>query len=114
MLVSRAIDFVRLQILADVVLGHPRRPAARAVSLLGDLGPRISWPTSPRESPSSTKLAMAIMKDIYLIAKAEDPLLYVERRGYLMAMWSAVAGLESARVVLVKATHRLIHGQCTQ
>jgi hypothetical protein len=41
------------------------------------------------------------------ISQGQDPLLYLERQAYLRAIEGAVHGLETARVVLVKARQRL-------
>lgn len=38
---------------------------------------------------------------------AQDPLLYLERRAVIVAMQDALGGIESARVLLVKASIRL-------
>lgn len=38
---------------------------------------------------------------------AQDPLLYIERRAVIIAMQDALSGIESARVLLVKAGLRL-------
>jgi hypothetical protein len=56
------------------------------------------------------------MRECQVINKGDDPLLYLERRAYLMALQAAVSGLESARVVLAKARLRIEYperyGQC--
>ncbi len=49
---------------------------------------------------------MGLGKEIVAIDEHDDPLLYVERRANLKAMLDALAGVESARVALAKATHR--------
>ena len=48
-----------------------------------------------------------LAKEVVVIKDAEDPLLYLERKAYLTALQDALAGVESARVVLAKALHRL-------
>jgi hypothetical protein len=53
------------------------------------------------------QLSRGLAKEVVVIKDAEDPLLYVERRDYLRALQDALAGVESARVVLAKALHRL-------
>jgi hypothetical protein len=53
------------------------------------------------------QLSRGLAKETVVIKDAEDPLLYVERRDYLTALEDALAGVESARVVLAKALHRL-------
>jgi hypothetical protein len=47
------------------------------------------------------------MREHAAIAEGNDPLLYLERQAYLAAVRCAVAGLESARVVLAKARQRI-------
>jgi hypothetical protein len=44
---------------------------------------------------------------LHNVSKADDPMLYVERREYLAAMQRVQAGVEEARVVLAKARQRL-------
>jgi hypothetical protein len=52
-------------------------------------------------------LFVGLRREIILIGKGDDPLLYLERRAYLMALHDACSGLESARVVLAKARQRI-------
>jgi hypothetical protein len=52
-------------------------------------------------------LARGLAKEVVLWKKADDPLLYVERKGYLNAIQDALAGVEAARVVLARARQRL-------
>jgi hypothetical protein len=52
-------------------------------------------------------LIVGLMREQAIVAKGDDPLLYLERRAYLGALSAAVSGLESARVVLAKAKLRL-------
>jgi hypothetical protein len=52
-------------------------------------------------------LTVGLMRECAVIAEADDPLLYLERRAYLAAVRGAVSGLESARVVLAKARQRI-------
>jgi hypothetical protein len=56
------------------------------------------------------QLARGLAKEVCLWKKADDPLLYVERKAYLNAIQDALAGIESARVVLVRVRHRLEEG----
>ena len=51
-------------------------------------------------------LFLELAKERVTIAEAQDPLLYRERRGYLEALDDAIAGVESARVILAKARQR--------
>jgi hypothetical protein len=53
------------------------------------------------------KLSMGLHQEMILIGKGDDPLLYLERRAYLMALQGACSGLESARVILARARQRL-------
>jgi hypothetical protein len=53
------------------------------------------------------RLSRGLAKEVVLIKDGDDPMLYVERRDYLSALQDALAGVESARVVLAKALHRL-------
>jgi hypothetical protein len=45
-----------------------------------------------------------------VIREANHPLLNVERRDYLFAIQDGIAGLESARVMLATAVHRIEDG----
>jgi hypothetical protein len=46
-------------------------------------------------------------RDCPVIERGDDPLRYLERRAFLLALQSAAAGVESARVVLAKARQRI-------
>jgi hypothetical protein len=48
-----------------------------------------------------------LAREISLIRAANDPMLYLERKAYLLAMGDALQGIESARVMLAKACQRL-------
>jgi hypothetical protein len=52
-------------------------------------------------------LSRGLAKEVVLWKQADDPLLYVERKGYLGAIQDTLAGVEAARVVLAKARQRL-------
>ena len=52
-------------------------------------------------------LSRGLMVELSQVAKADDPMLYVERREYLGAMRQAWSGIEAPRVTLVKARQRL-------
>jgi hypothetical protein len=52
-------------------------------------------------------LSLGLMRECALWEKADDPLLYLERRGYLDGIHQALAGVESARVFLTKACLRI-------
>jgi hypothetical protein len=53
------------------------------------------------------QLSRGLTREHSIMAASDDPLLYLERQDYLRALRAAVAGLESARVVLAKARQRL-------
>jgi hypothetical protein len=52
-------------------------------------------------------IALGLNRDRVAWEKAEDPLLYLERRAYLAAIRTALQGVEDARVVLAKACQRM-------
>jgi hypothetical protein len=52
-------------------------------------------------------LVMNLAHEAQVIGKAEDPLLYTERRDYLKRIRDAGYSLDEARIVLVEATQRL-------
>jgi hypothetical protein len=52
-------------------------------------------------------LSRGLALELYNVSKADDPMLYVERREYLAAMRRVLHGVESARVVLAKAKQRI-------
>jgi hypothetical protein len=51
--------------------------------------------------------ARGLAKEVGIIKKADDPLLYLERKAYLGAIQDAIAGVEAARVVLAQVCQRL-------
>jgi hypothetical protein len=53
------------------------------------------------------ELARGLAKEVSLWKNSNDPLLYLERKAYLGAIQDALAGVESARVILAKARQRL-------
>jgi hypothetical protein len=53
------------------------------------------------------RLSIGLAKEISIWQECNDPLLYVERREFLMGMQDAHSGIEAARVALVKANQRL-------
>jgi hypothetical protein len=53
------------------------------------------------------QLSRGLGLELTIIRTAEDPMLYLERRAYLMAIVNALSGVEAARVTLAKATQRL-------
>jgi hypothetical protein len=48
-----------------------------------------------------------LAKEVVIIGKGNDPLLYLERKAYLGAVQDALAGVEGARVTLAKALQRI-------
>jgi hypothetical protein len=52
------------------------------------------------------ELSLELAKEIVVIADGNDPLLHLERRAYLNALRDAVAGFETARVILARARQR--------
>jgi hypothetical protein len=53
------------------------------------------------------KLFLGLSNEIRTIHKGADPLLYVERIGYIEALQAAIEGLECTRVLLVRVRQRL-------
>ena len=53
------------------------------------------------------ELARGLAKEVSLWKGGDDPLLYLERKAYLGAIQDALAGAESARVLLAKVCQRL-------
>ncbi len=57
------------------------------------------------------ELSRGLGKELVLLGKADDPLLYVERKGYLDAPGRVLSGVEEARVVLARVRQRLEEGR---
>jgi hypothetical protein len=53
------------------------------------------------------QLTRGLAKEVVLWREHDDPLLYLERKAYLTAIQDALAGVETARVVLAKARQRI-------
>jgi hypothetical protein len=53
------------------------------------------------------ELTRGLSREVSLWQEGNDPLLYLERKAYLGAIQDALAGVESARVVLARARQRL-------
>jgi hypothetical protein len=53
------------------------------------------------------QLTRGLAKEVVIWDQHDDPLLFVERRAYLKAIRDALAGVESARVILAKARQRI-------
>ena len=66
----------------------------------------ITWEQIEARIKRLGKLAMGLMKEVTIMDEHDDPLLFVERRTYLKAARDAIAGLETARIVLAKARQR--------
>jgi hypothetical protein len=55
------------------------------------------------------ELTRGLAKEVVLWKECNDPLLYLERKAYLKAIQDALAGVESARIVLARARQRIEH-----
>ena len=66
----------------------------------------ITWEQIEARIKRLGKLAMGLMKEVTIMDEHDDPLLFVKRRTYLKAVRDALAGVETARVVLAKARRR--------
>jgi hypothetical protein len=53
------------------------------------------------------RLSRGLAREVMLWKTSHDPLLYLERKEYLKAIQDALAGVESARMVLVRVRQRL-------
>ena len=53
------------------------------------------------------ELARGFAREVTLWKDGNDPLLYLERRSYLNAVQDALAGVETARVVLARVVQRI-------
>jgi hypothetical protein len=53
------------------------------------------------------RLSRGLAREVLRWKEGDDPLLYVERREYLSAIQDALAGVEAARVALVRVRQRL-------
>ena len=67
----------------------------------------MTIPDLRRRIERLNQLSIGLSREQVLIEEAQDPLLYLERKAYLAAVRHAVAGIESARVTLVKACQRI-------
>jgi len=85
---------------------HYSYPSLAGVQLmnLADLAARVR---------RLNELGRGLAKEATLWKACDDPLLYLERKAYLNAVQDALAGVESARVVLVKACQRLERPVCS-
>src|SRR5262249_20055417 len=83
---------------------HLSHPSARGVQLmnLADLKARVR---------RLDELSRGLAKEVTLWKACNDPLLYLERKTYLNGIQDALAGVEAARVLLVKVSQRLEKGQ---
>ena len=53
------------------------------------------------------ELTRGLSREVSLWKEGNDPLLYLERKAYLNAIQDALAGVETARVVLARALQRI-------
>jgi hypothetical protein len=53
------------------------------------------------------ELTRGLSREVSLWKEGNDPLLYLERKAYLNAIQDALAGAETARVVLAEALQRI-------
>jgi hypothetical protein len=53
------------------------------------------------------QLTLGFMREVAMIDEHDDPLLYLERVAYLKALGEALAGVETARVVLAQSLQRI-------
>ena len=60
------------------------------------------------------ELSRGLAKEVTLWKTCNDPLLYLERKSYLKGIQDALAGVEEARVVLVKVRQRLEESNARQ
>ena len=57
------------------------------------------------------RLSRGLAKEVVVVRQGNDPLLYLERKAYLNAIQDALAGVETARVVLARALQRIGENQ---
>ena len=67
----------------------------------------ITWEQLEARKKRLNELARGLAKETVLVDEHDDPFLRVERLAYQKALRDAIAGLESARVVLAHATQRV-------
>jgi hypothetical protein len=53
------------------------------------------------------QLAKGLAREVSIIRKANDALLYRERKQYLASIQDAIAGADAARVILARVVQRL-------
>jgi hypothetical protein len=63
----------------------------------------ITWEQIEARKKRLNALAMGFMREVGITDEHDDPFLRVERLAYQKALRDAIAGLETARVVLAKA-----------
>ena len=66
----------------------------------------ITWEQIEARKRRLEKLAMGFLREAGILDEHDDPLLRVERVAYQKALRDALAGVETARVVLAKAAQR--------
>jgi hypothetical protein len=72
----------------------------------------ITWEQIEARVRRLNKLSMGLAREEWHWwgNRCDQPLLFVETRAYLKAIRDALAGVETARVVLAKAAHRCDRG----
>lgn len=90
----------------------------------GHRGYQACEPAPPRRTPAGITVAdllarkdrllqleAGLGKGLVIVRKANDPMLYLERKAYLTALHDILGGVQDARVTLVKALWRLEQGK---
>ena len=67
----------------------------------------ITWEQIEARKRRLERLSRGLMKEAVIVDEHDDLFLRVERLAYLKALRDAIAGLETARVVLAHATQRV-------
>jgi hypothetical protein len=65
----------------------------------------ITWEQIEARKRRLERLSRGLMKEAVIVDEHDDPFLRVERLAYLQALRDAIAGLETARVVLANDVH---------
>jgi hypothetical protein len=66
----------------------------------------ITWEQIEARKRRLERLSRGLMKEAVIVDEHDDLFLRVERLAYLQALRDAIAGLETARVVLARAAQR--------
>ena len=70
----------------------------------------ITWEQIEARKRRLERLSRGLMKEAVIVDEHDDLFLRVERLAYLQALRDAIAGLETARVVLARAAQRNARG----